>query len=244
MDVLTEKRKLNSDVYVFTNRLRFKTYKLNLAGSASLKSQRHFSDYDFNSMITRTHKPVVIYNEFRKILSHKDMYFIEFKIEYIDGSKLKIHDTTKLRSATFKNIYYVKIDYVVWNDYHFKEVSIMYIFRKTKYSVDDINADYDQLVKDGDYYKALKRLFSIHRITKNKKEGVKLTRFFNSSKLYEVNSNLKAIKLMKQTYDTKDVQKKIVINLKYLKIDPKTNIDDMIISNDKILNDSAKKYLI
>ena len=46
MDVLTEQRKLNGTVYDVVKRLRFKNHKLNLSGSAKLKSQIYFSDYD------------------------------------------------------------------------------------------------------------------------------------------------------------------------------------------------------
>ena len=244
MDVLTEQRKLNGTVYDVVKHLKFKNKKLNLAGSASLKSQRYFSDYDFNTNISRPYRTVTIYNEFMRILNHDDMYFIEFKIEYNDGSKTKIHESSKLRKAMFKDVKYVKIDYVLWMDYHFKELSIMYIFRTTEFTVDDIKEDYNELVKEGNNYKALKRLFSIHKRNKNRSEGVKLTRFFNSTQLYNVNSNLKAIQLMKQTYDTDDINKKIVVNLKYLNLDSKTNIDELIKSNDVILNETAKKYLI
>ena len=164
----------------------------------------------------------------------------------MDDNKLKIHDVTKLRKSMFKNIKFIKIDYVLWNEYHFKELSVLYIFRNTKYSVDDIQADYNELIKEGNNYKALKRLFSIYKMTQNnKKEAVQLTRFFNSNKLYEINSNLKAIQLMKEHYtNNHDVNKKIDINLKYLKLDTHIDIDEMIKSNDKTLNNSAIKYLI
>ena len=244
MDVLTEQRKLNGTVYDVVKHLKFKNHKLNLAGSAKLKSQLYFSDYDFNTNISRPYRTVTIYDEFMRILSNDDMYFIELKIEYNDGSKTKIHESSKLRKAMFKDVKYVKIDYVLWMDYHFKELSIMYIFRTTEFTVDDIKVDYNVLVKVGNNYKALKRLFSIYKLNKNRSEGVKLTRFFNSTQLYNVNSNLKAIQLMKQTYDTDDINKKIVVNLKYLNLDSKTNIDELIKSNDVILNESAKKYLI
>ena len=69
MDVLTEKRKLNARIHDIIKRIKFKNYKLNLAGSANLQSQRYFSDYDFNSMISRTYRPLTIYNEFMKILN-------------------------------------------------------------------------------------------------------------------------------------------------------------------------------
>ncbi len=75
MDVLNEKRKLDSKISDIVNNLKFKNHKMNLAGSASLKSQRFYSDYDFNTQI-KEYKPVTIYNEFIKILSHHhhDMY--------------------------------------------------------------------------------------------------------------------------------------------------------------------------
>lgn len=245
MDLL-HSRKLNTYVYDIVKKLKFKNHKLNLAGSASLASQKYYSDYDFNSSITRNYRPVTMYNEFIRILSNTDMYFIEFKIEYNNDTKLKIHDIKKIKKSMFKDVKYIKIDYVLWREYHFMELSIMYIFRKTKFDVDDIKKDYDELVKDGNNYKALKRLFSIYKITKqNKQQAITLTRFFNNTLLYQTNSNLKAIQLMKNHYkEDADVKKKIEINLKYLKIDPKSNIDDLVQSNDNILNESAKKYLI
>ena len=246
MDVLTEKRNLNISIYGIVTKLKFKNYKLNLAGSASLKSQRYYSDYDFNTLISRKYKPVAIYNEFMKILSQHDMYFIELKIEYIDNTNLKIYDISKLKKGMFNNIKYVKVDYVLWLEYVFKDLSIIYIFKTTPYSIDDIKDDYDALIQEGNNYKALKRLFSIYKFTKNRTQAIKLTTFFNSEygKLYEINSNLKTIQLMTQHYDDDSINKKIAINLKYLKINPAYDIDELIKSNDIILNNVAKKYLI
>ena len=79
MDVLTEQRKLNATIYDIIKRLKFKNYKMNLFGTSSLQSQRFYSDYDFNNHISRTHRPIVLYNEFVQILSNQDMYFIEFE---------------------------------------------------------------------------------------------------------------------------------------------------------------------
>lgn len=247
MDILTEQRKLNTNIYDIVKQLKFMKHRMNIAGSSSLKSQHYFSDYDFNSLISRNYKQSTIYNEFKHILSHVilNLYFIEFKIEYDDDSKIKLYDVSKLKKSMFKNIKFVKIDYVVWIEYHFKELSIMYIFKQTKYSVDDIMKDYNQLIHENNLYKALKRLFSIYKINKNRNEALKLTKFFNQSPLYNINSNLKAIQLMKQTYgDDSDVNKKIIINLKYLKLNPNIDIDEVIKENDEILNNSAKKYLI
>ena len=182
MDVLTEQRKLNATIYDIIKRLKFKNYKMNLFGTSSLQSQRFYSDYDFNTHISRTYRPIVLYNEFVQILSNQDMYFIELKIEYTNNTKRKIFDVTKLTKSMFKNIKFVKIDYVLWHDYHFKELSILYtFFTDTTRTIDDIKDDYVELIKDGNNYKALKRLFSMCKITKNKLLAVMLTRFFNSS---------------------------------------------------------------
>ena len=239
MDVIHEKRKLNSYINDIIKKIKFKNYKINLAGSAKLQSQRYFSDYDFNSMIKRKYKPITIYNEFVKIMKRDDLYFIEFKIEYLDGTKKKIHDILKINKSLFKNINYVKIDYVLWFDYHFKELSIIYVFNRTNFSVEDIKQDYEEFVKDGNNFKALKRLFSIYKIKKNKIEAVKLTKFFNSKygKLYELNSNLKTLLLIPDD----DVRKKI--NLKFLKLNPDIDIKKEISKNDLILNNEGLGFL-
>ena len=97
----------------------------------------------------------------------------------------------------FKNIKFVKIDYIVFLDYVFKEVSIMYIFKNQKESDTDriqtLRKDYDDMVVKGENFKALKRLFSIYKIKKDYINLKTLTSLFNSNigKLYEMNSNLK-----------------------------------------------------
>ena len=44
-------------------------------------------------------------------------------------------------------------------------------------------------------------------------------------------------------YDDKPTHKRNEINLKYLKIDPLSNLDELIKTNDIILNNAAKKYI-
>ena len=240
MNVLHEKRKLNDRIHDIVKKLKFKNSKINLTGSASLQSQRYFSDYDFNSVVKISYKPSTIYKEFKNILVNQELYFVEFKIEYLDGTKQKIFDLSKLKKNMFKNINFVKIDYVLWFDYHFKELSIVYIFHGSKYGIDEVKKDYEELIQEGNNYKALKRLFGLYKITNNKKEAVKLTKFFNSSfgKLYEVNSNLKTLLMM----PNEDMRKEI--NLKFSKLSPDINLEKEIEKNDITLNNEAKKYLL
>ena len=221
---------------------------LNLVGSASIASQLHYSDYDFNCKI-KVRKQTLIFNEFKKILSYSNdkLYFIEFKIEYNNDTKLKINDPSMIRLRMFKNIKFVKIDYIVFLDYVFKEVSIMYIFKNKKETDTDriqtLRNDYDDLMAKGESFKALKRLFSIYKIKKDYINLKTLTSLFNSNigKIYEMNSNLKTIQLLK-TIDQQDnddddlTQKRIHSNLKFLRIDPDDDLNKIIKENDKILN--------
>ena len=66
----------------------------------------------------------------------------------------------------------------------------------------------------------------------------KLTSLFNSNlgKIYEINSNLKTILLLKTMYDDPLTMKRIEVNLKFLKIDPNDDLNKIIKENDKVLN--------
>ena len=246
MNIL-ERRKLKTELYDIIKNLEIFDTKLKLAGSASLRSQRYYSDYDFNCNIKKQ-KQTSIFNEFKKILSYVNdkLYFIEIKIEYDDGTKLKITNILMIRLRMFKKVKFVKLDYIVFLDYVFKEVSIMYIFKNKKESDTDmiktLRNDYNDLMVKGEHFKALKRLFSIYKIKKDYINLKTLTSLFNSNigKIYEMNSNLKTIQLLK-TIDQQDndddlTQKRIHSNLKFLKIDPDDDLNKIIKANDKILN--------
>ena len=92
MNVL-ERRKLKTELNDIKN-----VEKLKLAGSASLRSMMYYSDNDFNCKI-RVRKQTPIYNEFKRILSFSNdkLYFIEFKIEYIDGTQIKLQNVNDIK---------------------------------------------------------------------------------------------------------------------------------------------------
>ena len=242
MNIL-EKRKLKTELYDIIKNVEVFDTKLKLAGSASLRSMMYYSDYDFNCKI-RVRKQTPIYNEFKRILSFSNdkLYFIEFKIEYIDGTKIKLNNVNDIKLNMFKNISFIKIDYIVFLDFVFKEVSIMYIFKENDMDTDDIikklTDDYSELINNGEKFKAMKRVFSIYKIQKDHPNMKKLTSLFNSNlgKIYEINSNLKTILLLKTMYDDPLTMKRIEINLKFLKIDPNDDLNKIIKENDKVLN--------
>ena len=242
MNIL-ERRKLKTELYDIIKNLEIFETKLKLAGSASLRSMMYYSDYDFNCKI-RVRKQTPIYNEFKRILSFSNdkLYFIEFKIEYIDGTKIKLNNVNDIKLNMFKNISFIKIDYIVFLDFIFKEVSIMYIFKENDMDTDDIikklTDDYSELIDNGENFKAMKRAFSIYKIQKDYPNMKKLTSLFNSNlgKIYVINSNLKTILLLKTMYDDLLTMKRIDINLKFLKIDPNDDLNKIIKENDKVLN--------
>ena len=77
MNIL-EKRKIQSDLYDIVKNLEIFQIALKV-GPASIASQLHYSDYDFNCKI-KVRKQTLIFNEFKKILSYSNdkLYFIEF----------------------------------------------------------------------------------------------------------------------------------------------------------------------
>ena len=98
--------------------------------------------------------------------------------------------------------------------------------------------DYSELIDNGEKFKAMKRAFSIYKIQKDYPNMKRLTSLFysNLGKVYEINSNLKTILLLKTMYHDPLTMKRIDINLKFLKIDPNDDLNKIIQENDKVLN--------
>ena len=111
--------------------------------------------------------------------------------------------------------------------------------------VKDIKKDLEEYKKEGQFYKVLKRLFSLHILHNNVSQAEFLMRIFNSKlgKTYERVCNMKAIELLYAYYSTDDkAVEKIEKNLKLLE-EPNdikkihTNIDKYL----KTINKEAKQ---
>ena len=185
-----------------------------------------------------------------KILNDKmnGLYFIELKIEYKNGKKKKLYNTSELKTSMFKNIDFVKIDYIIHYNNMFKELTIMYVFNYVKQSKDDmiaqIQESYHELKDDGNYYKALKRLYSIFKIKRNYKKLITLTKFFNNTgEMYQIVSNLKTLKLLENHYNDIMTKKKVLINLKDINV-TYNDIDSTIAKFEKELNEQSKIYIV
>jgi hypothetical protein len=232
MNIL-EKRVHNDDVLHLISDLRFGKMPIELVGSASLRNQRYFSDYDFFS-VTGKSTPYKTYEELnniiRKISNNSNYYPIELKIQLDNGEKIKKFHPIDLSYDEFKSAFniidFIKIDLVLFTDSRFIEVSIIYKMNITKkFTVDmytrELQKDIQELKKEKNYYKILKRYFNLARVTNNKDLMISLMKLFNSDvgQMYQYKSNLEAIKLVKDFYKNDDkVKQKIKVN--YSKIRP------------------------
>jgi hypothetical protein len=215
---------------------------LTLKGSASLASQRYFSDYDFYCNVP--YKPTLAFiNSIRKKLDALPfVYPIEVKIEA--DTKHRFFARTPIKKLP-KSTTRIKIDLVVNVNFIFTEVSCIYDFTDSPISADDyiaeLEADIDDLTKEGKYYKVLKRLFSIYKIKNLDDKLVSLTRYFNSPTglLYQRVSNYNAIQLLKEHYSTPELEERIASNLKSINIKDDAERDTL----EKRLNANAKRFL-
>jgi len=117
------------------------------------------------------------------------------------------------------------------------ELSVIYNFTEPKSVENPLKALQDEVAeytREGNLFKAKKRLFSIYNIEGKTEEMVRLTRLFNSpiGALYQMNAQLKAVKLLLEhhTDDASRARAKFV--LKELGVSPSADIDEIIKTND------------
>jgi hypothetical protein len=260
MDILEPKneRDLLYKVKEIRDILKFGKNKINLNGSAGLKAQYYFSDYDFSVSLNKLDKSD--YYEFERILTDIDnnnfLYFIELKIQLLNGRKIRCHTINKFTDKIFNKHYldvdFIKIDIVAWLDGRFTEMSCIYAVNNKNDNADlmgSLKDDIKELTKEGKYYKVLKRFFNIQKIKgkyRHKKKLVLLTRFFNSEYgvIYRDIANVEACKLIFKKYKDNLTQYRIKSNLHVLGIKDNTrNMNVYIKKQSSIINNVAKQIL-
>ena len=237
---------------------KFKKYKVQLLGSSSLEYvNKYASDYDFYTNIHLEKKIDSVYDFLNKVLSINDenIYFIELKFQLLNGEKIKFKtlDNLVLPAINRDEIDFIKIDYIIYNNYEFKETSIIYDLNKevkTKEAIiKTLQNDINDYFKEGHIYKALKRVFSLLRLYDDKKMMVKLSYLFNDDtygKLYQMQNNLKTILEMRKRYgDNKLVIQKIIANFQKLGLSVMNNtqLKHHIKMIENKINDEALNYI-
>lgn len=229
---LLEKKYLNDfppKIKDLFKKLRFKKSFISVVGSSSFKRQKYYGDYDIDNIILKKYSAENAYDEFVKILENiltdDDVFFIEMKLQKLNGDKIKFEKDQKFTFEEFNKYYkdldFVKIDLVVNYDNLFIELSINYKFNNSK-ALSDISQSLEESmkseIKDKNYLKAIKRYLSflISKGDDADKSKIEMIIDFLNSDVglkYKVVSNLKALELMGNHYNDDFTMKKMRLNL-------------------------------
>ncbi len=257
MDVL-EKNKIPQQLVQYISALRYKNEQIFFEGSASLIRNNYSGDIDLQCFIDAD---LDMYPEFKKILDKTDkidnMYFIEGKVQLQDGKKVRWYKPAEFVPTMVKNynlIDFIKLDYVLLLNGIFTELSIIYTIKRDDRDTPEeilnaIKKDYNGYIADGQIFKAMKRLFTIVKITDlpeaNRVLESMVKGLFNTEggKLYKLNSALKAIVLFKEHFQSTEdnrIAEQVYKNLGYK--DDIKNIDKHIKANARIYDEDAMDY--
>jgi hypothetical protein len=257
MEITETKQRIeyNDDIKDLLNIFQFKKEKMGLKGSSSLSAMKYYADYDFFTVIKYNYSVKEIYEEFskilRNILENDNTYFTEFKVQQNDGTKFKWLPDDKFKLNDFekdfnKNTNYCKIDIIYFNNNRFIEATCNYIFygkkQTEKENIQEINNELEELKKENNYYKVLKKLYLIYRIKGDSNKLELLTNVFNSDlgQIYKNINNIDAINIIKKFYGNEALTKKrIEVNLADIKY--YSNYEKQYNKMKKELNKRAKE---
>jgi hypothetical protein len=267
MTTITERKYPTSEEYPLVKAFSLNDRKPRLIGTAGLKSQLYTGDYDFTMDISELPRDVVftgMNDVVNNIASNPDIYFVEMKIQSNAGKKERIYRGAEFSHTFFGKIPFDDIDFIKVDTVFRKEVSNEFFDASCMYSLgDDLEAgenadeerlkeleqDFGEMVSEGKYWKALKRLFSMMRIKNEEPEtAIQLVKLFNSEtgKLYQITSQLKAVQTLKWELD-KTLKLRVSTFLQ-AKLGMKgsitrARIDNVIKNNEKIINKTAQRLL-
>lgn len=194
--------------------------KVNVVGSASIKRSIYYSDYDlFESVNNRT--PDTIYSHFlgvfNLIKSSPNAVIADFKLGTSKNNKPLRWDLNEIHHKENNGVSFeealkqkgiIKMDVVALVGSRFVEITEVYNIKikgtsNMDYSkekvIKDILEEYKEMVKDGNYMKSLKKMFSLVKLhDPNDKKLDVLMDYFNSpiGFLYRCKADLETILLI------------------------------------------------
>lgn len=234
------------------NILKFKNEPLNLWGSSNLRALQYFGDYDFMTNILSKYSARESYTEFKRILDESEksgfLTLIEIKIQLKNGVKIRELVQEDEFIKNYKKIEFIKFDFIIYIDYIFYELSSLYsydnkLFDKNN-NIKRLNDEIQELKKDNNYYKILKRTFSLANLKNEKLNAQELIKFFNKvGSKYRIISNLEAIEKIYEVSDSKLDLYRIKENLKILGISEKDMSNKINILRDSIQKEAEDFYI-
>ena len=248
-----DEEEYSGDERAIMKKFKLLNYSVNVVGSYSLTSQRYTSDIDALSLISGKKDWRRFNDEFKIILRNieldNDMFFLEAKIQYDNGKKIKFfqYDKFNIPEKDFDKIYFVKFDTIVFVNGNFKAFDMIYYFHYTDDLVGDIEKDIKKYSKQGMFLKVVKRYFSLAKIDNDVVRAELITIFLNSrtGKDYELYNNLKTIITLLENYgEDIRVRDKVRVLLNIIGITPKVSvIEKKIDLLENKINSDAKIFL-
>ena len=218
--------------------LLMKMNEIDIIGSYSDTNLKYFSDIDLEEFVKtkRTYSQILKLFQYKytKALSNPNMWVTDFKSGFYNGKPIKwsydeLMDGYKYIDSiripfidTLTQISIIKFDLVILLDDIYVEITTNYYFDFTNKNKTYREQNREQkllydykLLKEDNFYKALKRLYSYYKLTGNKEYQKILLKIFNSKFgfLNKQISGLKTIELLLQ--NDKKPKKKDIINAIY-----------------------------
>jgi len=195
-----EKRNINDFTDTLQDVFNFISISKNtkIIGSANIKAIHFISDYDLNENISKDEvKFNTIYNDFKQIFinskNNDDIFITDFKCGEIKGESLRWSYDDIMKGSknnisfntALKQDAVCKLDIIVIIDNKITEITNNYFIANDKTEsktkiLKSIFKSYEEYIKDKNYMKAMKRLYSYNNIKDPKNKQLELTMFFNS----------------------------------------------------------------
>ena len=191
-----DKRKINDFTKTLQDVFNFISISKNtkIIGSANIKSIHYISDYDLNEDIKNSNS---IYNDFKQIfiksMKNDDIFITDFKCGEIKNEPLRWSYDDIMKgsknnvsfNAALKQDVVCKLDIIVLIDNKITEITNNYFIANDKKEskskiLKSIFKSYEDYVKEKNYMKAMKRLYSYNNIKDPNNKQLELTNFFNS----------------------------------------------------------------
>jgi len=278
-------KEINNNIKIIGKLMSLES-KINVVGSANVKRNLYYSDYDLFQEVQGKSEQL-IYNHFKAVFniikSSSNVVISDFKLgkdekgdalrwDYNDIIKetnngVSFNDALKMESI-------IKLDIIIYINGRFIEISETFnIYLNGKpnmnYSkeevIKNITEDYKELVNDGNYFKSLKRMYSILKLNDDNDTRLNiLVDYFNQpiGLLYRCKSDLETINIilhynkftLEQIKDSLQMLKELIssfpIDNNLEMISTLTNKDKMKIQLTKqiriikdYVNASAKRFL-
>ena len=149
--------------------------QLKIKGSSVYKNLQYRSDYDILISVKIGTPAAEVFNRLRSVLEkiekENNTFFIELKLQTKDDKKIRFYHNDTFSFSEFEKYYaqlkFFKIDMVMCIKDMLWEASCVYsMMQESEIKFDDlikdIRSDIEEYKADGQYYKVLKRCFSLN----------------------------------------------------------------------------------